>query len=67
MAAIAIALYRQPEVQSDLANIMRIVFAMIMLSFYLGLIEPRAIGQGGQKRPPGRGLMYLLFIRGGTK
>ncbi len=66
MAAIPIALYRQPEVQSDLADIIRVVFAMIMLSFYLGLIGPRAIGQGGQKRPSGRGLMYLLFIRGGT-
>jgi hypothetical protein len=49
MAAIAMALYRGPYVQSDLADIIRIVFAMLMSSFYLGLIGPRAVGQGEMK------------------
>jgi hypothetical protein len=48
-AAIAIAHYRRSYVQSDLADVIRIVFSMLMLSFYLGLIGPRAIGKGGTK------------------
>jgi hypothetical protein len=34
-------------VQSNLAEVIRNVFALLMLSFYPGLIGPRALGQGG--------------------
>jgi hypothetical protein len=52
-ADIAMALYRCTKVQSDLADAIRIAFAMLMSSFYLGLIGPRAIGQGGAKETIG--------------
>jgi hypothetical protein len=40
---------------------------MLMSSFYLGLIGPRAAGQGGQKRPSGRGLRYSSWFMDGIK
>ncbi len=36
--------------QSNLKLKIRLVFAMLMSSFYLGLIGPRPIRQGGSKR-----------------
>jgi hypothetical protein len=58
-AAVAIALYRRSKVQSDQAEVIRIVFSMLMLPCYLGLIGPRAIRKGGTKGAVGRGLKVL--------
>ncbi len=50
------ALNRRPQVQSDLADVIKTSF----FSFFLGPIRPRASrqGGGGQKGPPGRGLRH---------
>jgi hypothetical protein len=42
-AAIAMALYRRPKVQSDLAEVMKNGF-FLQMSFLLGPIRPRAMG-----------------------
>ncbi len=41
------------SVQTDRADVIRILCAMLMSSFYLGLIGPREVGQGGAKEAIG--------------
>ncbi len=50
--------------QSNLAEVNRIVFALLMLSFYPGLIEPKVSDRRGRRGLPGnrvKGPMWQLI------
>ncbi len=55
-------LYRRPQVNSDLADVIRIIFDLLLSSFYQGLIGPRASDKGGCKGLPGRGLKRSISV-----
>jgi hypothetical protein len=55
------ALYRRPKVQSDLANVIKIIFALQLSFFLLNRLDlgPPDKGGGGAREPRGRESMKL--------